>query len=51
MAREVEKQFFENGLKGIVWIGDPPEGSFPLACHGYEDAISTSIGIFEPVYT
>ena len=36
-------------LEGIVWIGDPPEASFPLQCHGYEDAISTSVGIFEPV--
>jgi acyl-CoA synthetase (AMP-forming)/AMP-acid ligase II len=36
-------------LEGIVWIGDPPDESFPLACHGYEEAISTSIGTFAPV--
>ena len=36
-------------LEGIVWVGDPPDESFPLACHGYEDAISTSAGAFEPI--
>ncbi len=36
-------------LEGIIWIGTPSNESFPLACHSYEDAISTSIGTFEPV--
>ena len=36
-------------LEGIVWIGDPPDASFPLPCHGYEDAVSTDGRYFEPV--
>ncbi|MGD9056761.1 MAG: AMP-binding protein, partial [Desulfobacterales bacterium] len=36
-------------LEGIVWIGDPPNASFPLQCHSLEDAISSGIGYFEPV--
>jgi acyl-CoA synthetase (AMP-forming)/AMP-acid ligase II len=36
-------------LAGILWIDDPPEGSFPIQCHSFEDAISTGVGDFEPV--
>ncbi|MGD8667009.1 MAG: long-chain-fatty-acid--CoA ligase [Desulfobacterales bacterium] len=36
-------------LEGIVWIGDPPDASFPLQCHSLENAISTGGGYFEPV--
>ncbi|MGD2100167.1 MAG: long-chain-fatty-acid--CoA ligase [Desulfobacterales bacterium] len=36
-------------LEGIVWIGDPPDASFPIQCHRYEDAISNRVGYFEPV--
>ena len=45
---DIVKGALEEGvpLEGILWIGNPPQESFPLQCHGYEDAVSTGVGIF-----
>ena len=36
-------------LKGVIWIGDPPEGSAEGPNFKYDDAVETHAGTFEPV--
>jgi fatty-acyl-CoA synthase len=36
-------------LEGIIWIGDPPDESFSIRCHGYENAVRTEAPSFQPV--
>jgi acyl-CoA synthetase (AMP-forming)/AMP-acid ligase II len=36
-------------LEGIVWIGEGPEESISIPCHGYEDVISANAGDFKAI--